>query len=150
MTPEEQIKGFIDKFDPAVARQIKALRKALRKRLPGAVELVYDNYNFFVIGYGPNERASEAVLSMAADAHGVSICFTHGVKLPDPAKLLTGGGNQVRFLKHVSASDVTKPEVDELIEAALVLAKTPMPAGKGSTVVKAISAKQRPRRIEPK
>ena len=98
-SPESRLNGFIDKFDDAVACQIRAVRKALRKRLPGAVELVYDNYNFFVIGYGPNERASEAVLSIAAQAKGVSICFVQGAKLPDPAGLLSGGGNQVRFLR---------------------------------------------------
>jgi hypothetical protein len=74
-SPESRLNGFIDKFDAVVARQIRSVRKALRKRLPGAVELVYDNYNFFVIGYGPNERASEAVLSITAQAKGVSILF---------------------------------------------------------------------------
>ena len=63
-SPESRLNGFIDKFDAVVARQIRSVRKALSKRLPGAVELVYDNYNFFVIGYGPNERATEAVLSI--------------------------------------------------------------------------------------
>ncbi|MDQ6759599.1 MAG: hypothetical protein M3Z32_07010 [Acidobacteriota bacterium] len=64
-SPEVRLKGFIDKFDPEVAGQIRSVRNALRKRLPGAVELIYDNYIFFVIGYGPNERASEVVLSIA-------------------------------------------------------------------------------------
>ena len=75
---EVRLNGFIDKFDSDVARLIRSVRKALRKRLPGAVEIVYDNYNFFVIGYGPNERASEAVLSIAAQAKGVSICGNSG------------------------------------------------------------------------
>ena len=50
-SPEAQLDGFIDKFDEKNAALIRALRKALRKRLPTANELVYDNYNFFVIGY---------------------------------------------------------------------------------------------------
>src|SRR6266853_1639059 len=98
-SPESRLNGFIDKFDAAVARRIRSARKALRKRLPGAVELVYDNYNFFVIGYGPNERASEAVLSIAAQAKGVSICFIQGAKLPDPTRVLSGAGSQTRFLR---------------------------------------------------
>ncbi len=98
-SPENRLNGFIDKFEASVASQIRAARKALRKRLPGAVELVYDNYNFFVIGYGPNERASEAVLSIAAQAKGVSICFIQGAKLKDPERLLTGSGNQTRNLR---------------------------------------------------
>jgi hypothetical protein len=36
----------------------------MRARLPGAVELVYDNYNALAIGFGPTERTSEAVFSI--------------------------------------------------------------------------------------
>jgi hypothetical protein len=147
-SPETQLKGFIDKFDPEIARQIREARRALRKRLPGAVELVYDNYNFFVIGYGPNERASEAVLSIAAQAKGVSICFIQGAKLKDPTGLLHGSGNQTRSLRLENAEILSRTEVEGLIEAALSLAKTPMPTTKGYTVIKSVSEKQRPRRSQ--
>ena len=143
---ESRLKGFIDKFDPAVARQIRAARRVLRKRLPGAVELIYDNYNFFVIGYGPNERASEAVLSIAAQAKGVSICFIQGAKLPDPTGLLRGSGNQTRSLRLENAQILSTAAVEALIKAALALGKTPMPSTRGYTVIKSVSAKQRPRR----
>jgi len=149
-SPEVRLKGFIDKFDPAIARAIRAARKALRKRLPGAVELIYDNYNFFVIGYGPNERASEAVLSIAAQAKGVSICFIQGAKLHDPAKVLRGSGNQTRSLNLENVDMLSRPEVELLIEAALALGKTPMPTANGYTVIKSVSEKQRPRRVVAK
>ena len=71
---ERQLKGFIAKFDPKAQTLIRALRRALRRRLPSAFELVYDNYNFFVIGYGPNEKAGQAIFSLAAQAKGVSLC----------------------------------------------------------------------------
>ncbi len=145
-SPEVRLEGFIDKFDPEVARQIRAARKALRRRLPGAVEMVYDNYNFFVIGYGPNERASEAVLSIAAQAKGVSICFIQGAKLPDPTKILRGSGNQTRSLPLENAEMLSRAEVEELIQAALAFGKTPMPGKNGYTVIKSVSEKQRPRR----
>ena len=147
---EIQVDGFIEKFDSEVSRQIRSVRKALRQRFPGAVEMVYDNYNFFVIGYGPNERASEAVLSIAAQAKGVSICFTQGAKLQDPARLLTGAGNQTRNLRLVGPEVVSLPEIEELIKAALLLGKTPMPAANGYTIIKSISGKQRPHRAPAK
>jgi hypothetical protein len=40
----------------------------VRKKLPTAHELVYDNYNFFVIGYSATERPSDAIVSIAAKA----------------------------------------------------------------------------------
>ena len=45
---ESQLKGFIGKFEPRHQTQIRAARKAMRRRLPTAFELAYDNYNFFV------------------------------------------------------------------------------------------------------
>src|SRR5260370_8943472 len=40
-TSEEQLASFNDKFDPKYAALIRSVRKALRKRLPTANELVY-------------------------------------------------------------------------------------------------------------
>ena len=83
-TPEAQLRAFIAKFSPDDRRRIRAVRTALRKRLPTANELVWDNYNFFVIGYSPTERPADAVLSMAARANGIGLCFIYGAGLPDP------------------------------------------------------------------
>src|SRR5262245_53286743 len=94
---EKQLRGFINKFDIPNQKLIRAVRSALRKRFPTANELVYDNYNFFVIGYGPTERPSDCFLSLAAAANGVGLCFLYGASLPDPKKVLTGAGKQTRF-----------------------------------------------------
>src|ERR1041384_6643584 len=106
---EKQLKSFIEKFEPRHQALIRAVRKALRKRFPTAFELVYDNYNFFVIGYGPTERPSDAVLSIAAGASGVGLCFIHGARLPDPAGILIGSGRQTRFVRLPSAVTMKEP-----------------------------------------
>ncbi len=119
----------------------------MRKRLPTAVELVYDNYNFFVIGYCSTPRASDCIVSLPASARGVGLCFIHGAKLPDPKGLLMGSGNQTRFIRLPSAAVLKTAGVEALLRAAIARAKTPLPSsGKGITVIKSISAKQRPRR----
>jgi len=69
-TSEQQLAGFVKKFDSNNAALIHSVRKALRKRLPTAHELVYDNYNFFVIEYCSTERPSDCILSIAAGAFG--------------------------------------------------------------------------------
>jgi hypothetical protein len=143
----KQLAAFIIKFDPKVARLIRACRTEVRKLLPTAIELVYDNYNFFVIGYASTERASDAILSIAAAANGVGLAFLHGATLPDPKKLLLGGGKQNRFIRLPTLEPLRSPDVLTLIRAAVAQAKTPLPAtGGGYTVIKSISAKQRPRR----
>ena len=146
-TPAKQLAGFINKFDPKVAKHICACRARMRKLLPTAIELAYDNYNFFVIGYSASERASDAILSIAAAANGVGLAFLHGASLSDPEKLLQGSGKQNRFIRLPSLAPLSSPDVVELIRAAVAQAKTPLPAtGGGYLVIKSISAKQRPRR----
>jgi hypothetical protein len=58
-TPAQQLAAFLKKYDPAVAAIGRGALARLRKRLPGAMELVYDNYNALAIGFGPSTRASE-------------------------------------------------------------------------------------------
>src|SRR5260221_12463225 len=103
-TAEKQLKGFIAKFDPKHQTLIRAVRKSLRKRFPTAYELAYDNYNFFVVGYSSTERPSDAIVSMAAGANGVGLCFIHGARLRDPGKILLGSGNQTRYIRLESAA----------------------------------------------
>ncbi len=150
-SPEKQLAGFIAKFTPEMAARIRAVRRKMRRRLPTAVELVYDNYNFFVIGYGPNERASEAIFSIAAQAKGVALCFLQGAKLPDPKKILRGSGNVVRSVRLETESTLERPEVRALMKAALARAKVSMPkSGAHRLFIKSVSAKQRPRRTATK
>jgi hypothetical protein len=146
---ETELAGFIDKFSPEIARFIRSVRAGLRKRAPAANELVYDNYNFFVIGYSSSLRPSDSFVSLVADAHGVRLAFYYGSSLPDPAGILQGGGNQNRFIRLESARDLTKPAIEAVIRAAIDHGKVPLPAsGRGKLVIRSISAKQRPRRVE--
>jgi hypothetical protein len=143
-----QLAGFIAKFDPPMQRLIRAARKRMRALLPTATELVYDNYNFLVIGYGPGPRASEAIFSLAAYARGLTLFFLQGKGLPDPASLLRGSGNVVRSIRLETAKTVDRPEIQALLSAALARAKVPLPRdGKHELLIKSVSAKQRPRRV---
>lgn len=148
---EKQLQGFIDKFDPKHQALIRAMRKALRKRMPSANELVWDNYNFFVVAYSATERPSDTIVSIAAAANGVGLSFYRGATLPDPQKILLGSGAQNRFLRFESAKTLLVPDVEALINAAIAQAKTPFPAGgKGNLTIRSISAKQKPRRKSAK
>jgi len=133
-TAEAQLKTFIAKFESKNQAFIRALRGALKKRLPTANELVYDNHNFFVIAYCSTERASDAVLSLAADANGIGLHFYLGARLPDPHKILLGSGVQNRFVRLESVDTLSRPEIEALIAAAVTQTKTPLAAsGNGET-----------------
>jgi hypothetical protein len=147
ITPAKQLDSFIAKFDPAVARLIRSARSALRKRLPTAIEQVYDNYNFLAIGYCTTERTSDCIVSLACGANGVSLSFYNGASLPDPLKLLLGSGKQNRFIRLEGAKTLSEPAIESLLGAAIAQARTPLPkSSRGCTIIKSVSAKQRPRR----
>jgi hypothetical protein len=146
-TPAKQLASLIAKFDPAVARLIRSARSTLRKRLPMAVEQVYDNYNFLAIGYCTTDRTSDCIVSLACAANGVALSFYNGASLPDPQKILLGSGKQNRFIRLKTAKTLCEPPVESLLRAAIAKAKTPLAkSAKGYTLIKSISAKQRPRR----
>jgi hypothetical protein len=146
-TPEAQLRSFIAKFEPARQKLIRACRSALSKRFPTANELVYDNYNFFVIGYCPTERPTDSIVSLAAGASGVGLAFPYcGAKLHDPTKILQGSGSKNRFIRLSSADILDRREVKDLIRQAEAFCPPMKASGKGRLIIRAISPKQRPRR----
>ena len=146
-SPAKQVAGFVAKFDPAIAKLVRAARSELRRRYPTAIELVYDNYNALAIGYSPTERTSDVYFSLAVYARGMNLYFMYGRSLPDPDKLLQGSGNQGAFIRLDHLSTLNKPAVKALMKAAIKESRQTLPlSGKGYTVVKSVSAKQRPRR----
>ena len=148
-TATAQLAGFIKKFTPEVAASAKEALARMRRRWPGATELVYDNYNALAIGFAPGERASDAVFSIAVFPRWVTLCFLqNGPQLPDPKRLLKGSGTQVRHIRLQSPADIDSPDVRALMKEALALAEVRVPRSraKGRIVIKSVSAKQRPRR----
>lgn len=146
-SPAQKLAAFMSKFSPEVRAVAKAALARMRERLPGATELVYDNYYALVIGFGPNERPSDAIFSLAIYPRHVTLCFLYGVELDDPEKLLAGGGNQVRHIRLASASDLDRPAIQSLMTQAVNGADTPFdPRARRRMIIRMVSKKQRPRR----
>jgi Domain of unknown function (DU1801) len=146
-TPAKQLAAFLKKYTPEVAATARAALRKIRVRLPGATEMVYDNYNALVIAFGPTDRASEAIFSIALYPRWVNLFFVQGAKLPDPDKILKGSGNLVRRIEIRDASELDKPEVRAVMRTAMKLATKPIdPSARRRLIIKSVSAKQRPRR----
>jgi len=146
-SPERQLASFIAKYTPAIATLAHAVLATMRARLPGAVELVYDNYNALAIAFGPTERTAEAIFSITVYPRWTSLFFVHGTDLPDPHKLLKGSGTTIRHIVLTDAAMLDTPAVRSLMARALERAATPLDSTRPNRVViKSVSAKQRPRR----
>jgi hypothetical protein len=144
---ERQIATFVAKYTPEIATATRMSRARLQAVFPRGHEIVYDNYNALVFGYSPTERASDAIVSIAAYPRWVTLFFLHGASLADPAALLTGNGKQVRGVKLESPADLDSPAIRALVKQAIAQrAREFRDAPALTTVVKSVSARQRPRR----
>jgi hypothetical protein len=147
-----QLDSFLAKYSPEIESFARRTLARMRKLVPGAIEMVYDNFNWLVIGFGPSERPSDAIFSIVLPPNAVTLCFLQGAGLPDPAGLLRGSGNVVRNIRLYTCGVkddkvLDNPEVLSLINVALNRAKVPMPAkARRKLIIRAVSAKQRPRR----
>jgi hypothetical protein len=147
---ERRIGGFIDKFTPAIAAQLRDARQRLRAHFPRGVEMVFDNYNALVFGIGAADRTRESFISIAGYPKWVTLFFLDGAGLDDPEGLLEGDGKQVRGIRLKTPADLDTPAVRALIEQAIAPHRAALDAVPAlSTVIKAEVAKQRPRRPAP-
>ena len=144
---ERRIAGFIDKYTPAIAAQLRDARQRLRAHFPRGVEMVFDNYNALVFGIGPTDHARESFISIAGYPKWVTLFFLDGASLHDPEGLLEGEGKQVRGIRLKTPADMATPAVAALIAQAIATRCDALAAAAPlSTVVKAEVGKQRPRR----
>lgn len=147
MTPAQHLKSVIAKYSPEVAAMGRAVLKKMRARIPGAVEMVYDNYNGLVVGFSPTERPSDAVFSVILFPRWVTLCFLYGAFLDDPEKILKGSGSRVRNVRLPSAADLDQPAIRALVDQAIAEAEGPMNLkSRHRLVIRSVQKKQRPRR----
>ena len=147
-TAQQQLEAFLDKYDPEIAALGRKAIAHMRKRLPGAICLVYDNYNALAIGFGPTDKAFTVPISIALYPRWLTLFLMKGGDLDDPEKLLTGKGPKIRSIRLDDGIKTLKdPAVDALISAAVMHAGWKLdPKAKGELIIKSISPKQRPRR----
>jgi len=141
--PREMV-ALLARFDPAIRTLVREARATLRRRMPTAIELVYDNARTLAIGFASSDRTSDTIVSLAVYARGVNLYFMYGAALPDPHHLLLGSGNQGRFVRLESVEMLDTREIDDLLTAAIAEGDTPLPkSGRGRFVIKSISPTRR-------
>jgi len=117
---------IIAKQPPAMAKLTREVLAKLRPRFPGAIEMVYDKKRSLVIGFCPDERASNVINSIGVYSKWINLYFFEGSTLPDPDGILQGNGSVVRSIRITSADDLDRPAVKALMAAALKRADPPL------------------------
>ena len=145
---QQQLDGFLQKYSPEMEKLGRTLIAHMRKRLPGAMVMVYDNYNSLAVGFGPDQKVSTLPVSIALFPRWATLFFMQGSTLPDPEGLLTGKGPKIRSIRLDDGLKTLKSEaVDALITTAVLQQGWTLDTrAEGELIIKSISPKQRPRR----
>jgi hypothetical protein len=146
-TAQQQLDGFLKKYSPEMEKLGRAAIAHLRKRLPGAICLVYDNYNALAVGFGPTAKASALPVSIALYPRWATLFLMFGATLDDPEGLLEGKGPRIRSVRLDGLGMLKSEPVDALVTAAVLQAGWTLDRkAKGEVVIQSVSEKQRPRR----
>ena len=144
-SPAKQLAAFIARFDPAVAKLVRAARSALRNDCPPPSNRSTTITTFSPLASAvPSVRLHRLLGGFCEGSRPLVLLRGHAARSQsDPAR----HGNQNRYVRLQSAGTLAEPAVAALLRAAVAQAKTPLPeTGRGYTVIKSVSAKQRPRR----
>jgi hypothetical protein len=96
---------------------VAALRRTIRATVPHATEtLLWGGLSYHRPEIGGRVKGS--VCQITWKGAGVRLEFIHGVKLPDPAKLLEGRLRSKRFVPIASQAEASRPQVVTLIREA--------------------------------
>ncbi len=145
-TAQQQLDAFLKKYSPEMEKLGRSAITHLRKRLPGAICPVYDNYNALAVGFGPTAKISALPISIAFYPRWATLFFMFGATLDDPDGLMEGKGPRIRSVRLDGLGMLKSEPVDALITAAVLQAgwKLDLKA-KGDLIIQSVSAKQRPR-----
>ena len=143
---EVRVAAFIDAYPPKIGKLGREVLEQMRALLPGMVELVYDNYQWLVVGFSATERPSDAAFSIVFQPHKIGLVFLHGASLKDPGGILQGSGKQVRNLELTDSGDLRRPAVRELMDQELRGAPVWDRTRVRQVVVRAEARKRKPRR----
>lgn len=146
-TAQQQLDGFLQKYSPGMEKLGRAAITHMRKRLPGAFCLAYDNYNALAVGFGPTARPSLIPISIALYPKWAMLFLMYGASLHDPDGLMAGKGARIRSIRLSGLPMLKSGPVDQLISAAVLQAGWKLdPKAKGELIIQSVSPKQRPRR----
>lgn len=145
-----QVPALISMYSPAIARQFRSARSAIRKYFPRGYELVFENFNALGCGYSSTDRSSGVIVSIVAYPRWVTLFFFHGIDLSDPEGLLQGSGARIRSIRLVPFPLLHSSSVRDLLLQATKRHQAGFAeAPPLTTIVKSVARKRRPRRPAP-
>lgn len=146
MTPEDQLRSFLQPYPVYIQELLLAVRSRLKERLPDACEIIWDATQVVGSEFSWSEKGRSGFIHLPAYAKHVNLGFSWGASLPDPHGLLKGSGSRVRHITLKSLEDYDDPRVQVLIDEAVAQSGRPDQPIPPSVTVKVMKGpKRRPK-----
>jgi hypothetical protein len=123
--PNPDIERLLDAQSPAIGALAGSVCSLILDLYPDAVVTV-DGGD---VGFGATTGYKGLVFTVSPHAKHVTLGIAGGASLPDPAGLLEGSGKVHRHLKLREPADLDRPELRDLMTAALASAADRGPIG---------------------
>jgi hypothetical protein len=116
-TLEADVAKLLGEHPPEQQAIEQALRAAIRRELPDAVEQV--DFGNKLIAFGRSMKMRGLLFALIAHKSWVNLQLADGAELPDPNGLIEGTGKRIRHIKIRSVADASSPAVVAAIRAQL-------------------------------
>jgi hypothetical protein len=111
----DEVEQLLAARPPQIAELARQLCAQILQLYPDATVTVDNGY----IGFGSSTGYKGLVFVVGPHSKHVTLGLYGGVELPDPAGLMEGTGKVHRHVKIRQPSDLERPELHELMAAAL-------------------------------
>ena len=108
------IDAYVEQRNPSLKEIVSAVRRLMKKTVPTAAEAV----NPWGV---PVFELNGTLCFLMVGKHHVTLGFSRGTSLPDPARLLEGTGKNIRHVKLEAVEQVSNPHLHNLIIEAAFL-----------------------------
>jgi hypothetical protein len=123
ITPPRELLEFLYRYDPRVQSLALGLRKVIHEEMAPCHEYIFQMRSKVVLLYGSTAKViADGICSISVFARHVTLAFTHGKNLDDPAGLLEGAGKGMRHIRLNKLSDLDRREIRTFLRQARKLA----------------------------
>src|ERR1700735_2063515 len=112
--PDPQLLGFLEACDRSISDLALSLREMILEEAPDASESIYQVYTV-AIWFGFSGKMKDMFCYITTHARHVNLGFPRGAALPDPNRLLEGGGKAMRHIQFATLRDLERPFVRRYI-----------------------------------
>jgi hypothetical protein len=117
--PPRELVEFLHRYDPSVQSLALGLRTVIHEELAPCHEHIFAMRSKVAIVYSATEKVmADGICYIGVNTKHVTLGFTRGVDLTDPAGILEGDGKAMRHIKVRKLSELDRPELRAYLREA--------------------------------